>query len=190
MEAAGGIQEDDVVAVVPGVADGVPGDLDGVALALLKDREVQLAAHHLQLLDGGGTVDVAADQQGALSELAAHEAAELCRGGGLAGAVEAHHHHHRRGMGGGGQLAGLGAHQGDELLVDDLDDLLGGGQGVQHVAADGPLRDLGHEVLDHFVADVGFQQGKADLPHALLHVRLGEAALAPQALEGLVQFFA
>ena len=126
----------------------------------------------------------------ALSELAAHEAAELCRGGGLAGAVEAHHHRHRRGMGGGGQLAGLGAHQGDELLVDDLDDLLGGGQGVQHVAADGPLRDLGHEVLDHLVADVGFQQGEADLPHALLHVRLGEAALAPQALEGLVQFFA
>ena len=42
MEAAGGIQEDDVVAVVPGVADGVPGDLNGVALALLKDREVQL----------------------------------------------------------------------------------------------------------------------------------------------------
>jgi ATP-dependent DNA helicase RecQ len=49
VEPAGGVQKDHVAAVVPGVADGVLGDLHRVPLALLEDREVQLPAHDLQL---------------------------------------------------------------------------------------------------------------------------------------------
>ena len=75
------------------------------------------------------------------------------------------------------------AHQGGKLLVDDLDDRLGGGEGLQHVGAHGPLGHLSDELLDHLVADVRLQQGQADLPHSLLDVGLGETALAPQLFE-------
>ena len=69
VETAGGIQKDDVVAVVPGVAQGVLRDLYRVSLALLKDGQVQLSAHDLELLDGGGPVHVAGGQQGPLAVL-------------------------------------------------------------------------------------------------------------------------
>ena len=189
METAGGIQEHHVAAVIPGVADGVLCNRDGVALALLKDRQVQLTAHDLQLLNGGGAVHVAGSQQGALRVLLTHQPCQFCGGSGLTGALEAHHHDHRWGVVCHGELGGAAAHQIRQLLVDDLDDLLGGGQAVQHVGADGPLRDGSHEVLDHLVAHVGLQQGKADLPHGLLDVVFRQAALAPQTLECGVQFF-
>ena len=66
MEPAGGVQEHHVVAVLPGVLDGGPGDVHRVGLTHLEHRNVQLSAHHLQLLDGGGAVDIAGGQQGRL----------------------------------------------------------------------------------------------------------------------------
>ena len=160
-----------------------------VALALLKDWQVQLAAHDLQLLNGGGTVHIAGRQQGALRVLLPHQSGKLCSGGGLAGALEAYHHHNGGAVVGHGELGGAAAHQIRQFLVDDLDDLLGGGQAVQHIGADGPLRDSGHKVLDHLVAYIGFQQGQADFPHGLPDVVFRQAALAPQALKCSVQFF-
>ena len=63
MEPAGGVQEDHITAVVPGMADCILCNLHRVTLTLLEYRQVQLATHHLQLLDGGGTVHVAGGQQ-------------------------------------------------------------------------------------------------------------------------------
>jgi len=73
MEPAGGVQEDHITAVVPGMADCILCNLHRVTLTLLEYRQVQLATHHLQLLDGGGTVHVAGGQQGPLAKLAAHQ---------------------------------------------------------------------------------------------------------------------
>ena len=94
MEAAGGVQEHHVVAVVPGVFDGLLGNVHGIGLSHLENGNIQLLAHHLQLGDGGGTVYVAGHQQGALAELAAHQARQLGAVGGFTGALKAHHHHH------------------------------------------------------------------------------------------------
>ena len=189
MEPAGGIQKHDVVAVGSGVLNTGLGNLHRVAQSLLEHGHTQLSAHNLQLLDSGGTEGVAGHQKGTLAVLLLHEAGQLGAIGGLTGAVEAHQHHYRGRLGGDGQLGALAAHQGGQLLVDDLDNHLCGGEALQHVGTHSPLGDLGHKVLDDLVVDVGLQQGHADLLHGLLHVGLGETALAPQALKCVGELF-
>ena len=88
----------------------------------------------------------------------------------------------------GGRLAnrmrpGLAAEDGDQLVVDDLDDLLGGVERGGDLGVAGPLLDRGHEVLDHRQVDVGLEQRTPDLAGGLVDVGLGEAALAAEALE-------
>ena len=190
VEPSGGIQKHYVVAVVGRVLDGFLCDGHGVDLPHLEHRDVQLLAHHLQLGDGGGTVHVAGGQQRALAVLPAHQTRQLGAVGGLTGALQAHHHHNGGALGRGGQTGVSAAHQRRQLLIDDLDDLLGGGQAVQHVRAHALLGDGRHKVLDDLVADVGLQQCQTHLAHTLPDVRLGETALAPEALEGRIQFFA
>ena len=183
VQTAGGIQKYHVVAVVGGVFHRLPGDGHGVDLPHFKHGNVQLLAHHLQLVDGGGTVHVAGRQQRTLAELAAHQTRQLRAVGGFTGALKAHHHHHG-GAAVGGVQPGVGAaHQLGQFLVDDLDDLLGGCQALQHVAAHAALRHLGHEILDHLIADVGLQQSETHLAHTVADVGLCQAALALQALE-------
>ena len=189
VQTACGIQEYNVISVVRGVFQRLPGDVHRVALAHLKNGNVQLLAHHLQLLDGGGAVHVAGHQQGPFAVLAAHETRQLCAVSGFTGALETHHHHHRRSLRRGGKTGVAAAHELGKLLVDDLDDLLGGGQALQHVAAHAAVGDPGDKVLDHLVADVRLQQCQAHLPQAGLDVTLREPALAPQALKGFIQFF-
>ena len=190
MQTAGGVQKDDVVAVVSGVLHRLLGDGHRVDLPHLEDGDVQLLAYHLQLVDGGGTVHVAGHQQGALAEAAAHEPRQLGAVCGFTGALQTHHHHNGGALGGGGQ-AGVGAaHQRRQLLVYDLDDLLGGGQAVQHIGADALFGDVRHEILDDLIADVGLQQGQTHLAHTLADIGFGKAAFTAQALEYAVQFFA
>ena len=51
------------------------------------------------------------------------------------------------------------AHQVDQFLIDDVDELLGGVERLEHRFADGLLAHPAHEVLDDREADVGLQQG-------------------------------
>ena len=187
MEAAGGVQEHQVVAVLFGVLDARLGDVHGVNLPHLKHGDVELCAHGLQLLDSGGAVHVAGHEKRTLA-LLAHIAGQLCAVGGLARALQAHQHHHTGALGGDVQLLVLPSHEGAELLVDDLDDHLRGVQGLQHVGAHGPVGDLLGEVLDHLIADVGLQQRHTHLAHGLLHVAGGQPSLAAQAFERGGQF--
>ena len=189
MEPAGGIQEHRVVPAVFGVGEGLLGDIHRVGLSHLKDGDAQLSAHYLQLLDGGGTVHVTGHQQGALVHPVFQIPGQLGAVGGLTRALEAHQHDDGGAGGGEGDLGVGPAHQGGKLLIDNLDNLLGGGQALQHVGTHRPLGDGGDELLDHLEADIGLQEGQAHLPHSLPHVGLGEPALAPQALKGGAQFF-
>ncbi len=72
----------------------------------------------------------------------------------------------------------------DELLVDDLDDLLGRVEGLRDLVAEGPLRSRAHERADDGQGHVGLEQGPPDLAHGGIDVGLGETALAAQVLEG------
>ena len=100
MKPAGGIQKDHIVAVVLRVLHRLPGDGNRIALPHLKDGQLQLGAHDLQLLNGGGAVDVAGRQKGTSAVLPAHQARQLGAVGGFAGALQAHQHYHGGGMGG------------------------------------------------------------------------------------------
>ena len=76
------------------------------------------------------------------------------------------------------------AHQVDELLIDDADDLLAGVERLEHLLADGLLGDARHEVADDLEADVGFEQRLLDELEPVAHVRFGELALAAERFEG------
>ena len=183
LQPAGGIQDDDVVAVVLGVGEGAAGDLGGLGAVQGKDLRPGLAAHHLQLLDGGGAVDIAGHQQrpAALLEIVLGQFGGV---GGLAVALQAAEHQDGLALvldiEAGGFLA---AHEVGQLFVDDLDHLLGGGQALHDLLAHGPLGHLIAEVLGHLVVDVGFQQGHAHLAHGGLDIGLGQFAVAFQLFE-------
>ena len=75
------------------------------------------------------------------------------------------------------------AHQVDQFLMDDADDLLARIERLEHLLADGLFGDLVHEVLDDRVADVGLEQGLLDQGQPFAHVRFGELALAAEGFE-------
>ena len=54
VQAAGGVDNDNVVAVIVCVGKGLFADEQGVCLAHLEDRDPRFLSHHLQLVDGGG----------------------------------------------------------------------------------------------------------------------------------------
>ena len=110
------------------------GHLDGVG-RLAEDGHAGLAAEHPQLLDGGRALEVGADEQ-RVAALLLEPARQLARGGRLAGALEPGEEDDGRRAGGEGDLEGLAAEDPDELLVDDLDDLLGRAQALRQVGAD------------------------------------------------------
>ena len=100
----------------------------GLFGAQRKDRDTGLLTDDLQLLNGGGAVNIAGDQQRAAA-LAAVIFAELGGVGGLAVALQAAHHQHGLALVFQAQILRLvAAHEVGQLFVDDLDDLLGGGQ--------------------------------------------------------------
>ncbi len=186
-EAAGGVDDDDVVDLGLGELDGVLGNPDRVADAVARlggvDRDAGALGDDAQLVDGVGALEVAGDEQRGVA-LALEPEAELSGERRLARALEAGEHDHGGGGLGEPQPPGLAAEDGDELLVDDLDDLLGGVQRLGDLGAARPLLHVGDEGPDHGQGDVGFQQGDTDLACRGVDVRLGQAALAPEVLEG------
>ena len=188
VEAARGVQQNHVVAVLPGVLDGGGGDLHRVGRAHLEHRDAHLRADGDELLDGGGTVDVAGGQKGPFAVLF-QQGGQLGAVGGFARALEAHQHDDRGGLGGHVDLGVLLAHGLRQLFIDDLDDHLGGGQALQHVLPQGTLADPGDKILDHLVADVRFQEGQAHVPHGLLDVGFAQPSFAAQLFEGIGKFF-
>ena len=106
------------------------------------DRHADLLAEHLELIDGGGPLQVGGDQQRLAAALAQHQG-ELAGRGRLALALQAAEHEDGRPILGEGDVRIDRPHQLDQFVVDDLDDLLAGVEGAQHFLADGALRDLG-----------------------------------------------
>ena len=81
-----------------------------------------------------------------------------------------------RRLGGVGDLEVLAAQGVDQLLVDDLDDLLGRAEAGVQLGADALLLDPGDEVLDDLEVDVGLEQGDTDLAQDLVDLGFTESA--------------
>ena len=186
VQAAGGVDDQHVLAVVPGAFDGFFGGLHRVLGALFKHGHAHLLAHHLQLLDGGGAVNIAGGQQG-LFALLGQIPRQLGGHGGFTGALEAAEHVNRGNGRTPGELGIAAAHQSGQLLVHDLDHLLPGVQVGQNFRADAALGHLFDEILHHQVVHVGFQQGHADFAHGVLDVLLGQLALPGELFKRFLQ---
>ena len=190
MGAAGGVEDDDVVAAELRRLHGALGDLhrrlagdDG------QGRHVHLLADLAQLLLGGGPARVERGHQDLLALPARHAHGDLAGGGGLAGALQADHHDDdgRRRV----QVDGDAflAQHGDEFVMDDLDHHLAGLDRLQHLGADGLFADLVGEFLDDLERDVGFQQRTAHLAHRRGDILLRQRATASEAAEDRTEPF-
>src|SRR3546814_698856 len=157
---------------------------DTVAGLGSENRDTDPLTVDLELVDGVGSLQVGGDQDRGLA-LVLEPQRELGGQGRLAGTLEAGEHDHRGAGLGIAQAAGLASEDVDELLVDDLDDLLGRVQRLADLGAAGPLLDRAHELLDHGEGDVGLEQRDADLARSGVDVGLGELALAAEVLEGV-----
>ncbi|MNW56373.1 hypothetical protein D3C74_340840 [compost metagenome] len=176
--------------------DAVASDLDRVAdararLALRalvarqrrEDRHARALTHDRQLVDRVGALEVRGDEERRVPLLAQVQR-ELAREGRLAGALEAREHDDGRRVLRQAQAAALPAEDRHELLVDDLDDLLGRVERAGDLGRQGPGPDGTGEVLDDGYSDVSVEERAPDLTDRGVDVRLGETALAPQVLEG------
>ena len=97
VEAAGGVDDQHVAALLAGLVERPAGDLDRVGVgAFLVDVGAGTAADRDQLVDRGGPVDVAGGEGDVLLAVLAQVAGELGAGGRLARALQAGHQDHGR----------------------------------------------------------------------------------------------
>jgi hypothetical protein len=147
-------------------------------------RHADLLAQHLELFLRGRAVDVERRHQHLLALLLAQHLAELGRAGRLARALKADHHDddRRRGV----QIETgdfLSAQHLGQRIGDDLDDLLAGGDRLQHIVPDGRFRHAIDETAHHGQGHVGLQQGDTHFAHGLAHVGLAERTAPAQLVE-------
>ena len=77
----------------------------------------------------------------------------------------------------------LAAQQADQLVLDNLDDLLGGREGGQDLLPERFFADIGDQLFDDLEIDVGLEQRHPNLLERVLDILLGELALAAKVLE-------
>ena len=119
--------------------------------------------------------------------LTSDEPSQLPGRRGFSGSLQADQHEHGGWLSGRPQAVGRPAHEGRQLLVDHLDDLLARRERLEDIA---PHRALAHaleERADDLDVDVRFEQGQTHLAQRLGDVVLAEATEATQPLEDVVQ---
>ncbi len=189
LQTAGGVDDDDAIARAARRPRCRPCAIftTSCVVAIGVDRNVELRAERLELVDGGGTIDVARDEP-RLPAFALELARELRRGGRLSGTLQPDHHHDGRRHG--AELESLAplAEHGGELVVDDLDELLAGRDGAQLRDADRLLLDALEELARELEVDVGLEEDATDFAQPFLDVGFGEDAAAAQPREGRFEF--
>ncbi len=107
----------------------------------------------------------------------------------FAGALQAGHQDDRWRLRGELEARGVLAEDGDQLVANNLDDLLGRRKRGHHFLADGLVANVVDQLLDDFKVDVGFEQRKADFAERLGDIFFSDGALSAQVLEGALQAF-
>src|SRR3954447_17348786 len=188
VQAAGGVDDEDVLALHLRPVERPPRDLDRRDLgALLVNVGADLRAALHELVDRGRAVDIARGERDRRAVLRLEEARQLRAGGRLAGALQAGHEDDRRRPRRERDAHRRAAHEGRELLVDDLDGLLGGIELAGDLGPETALLDGRRELLDDLEVDVGLEQREADLAHGLVDVVLGQRAVRADVGERLLE---
>ena len=176
MQAAGGIDDDGIVPHRARLFDGLLRRFNGVLRAFFEHRHARFAAHHLQLVDGGGAVDVARDQK-RLFSLFFEQERQLAAQRGFARALQTAHHDDRGRAVCHFQFGVGGAHQRDEFVVDDFNDLLGGVEAFEDLLPHRLFGNIGNEFFGDENVDVRLQKRHAHLAHRALDFQFGQTAV-------------
>ncbi len=186
VQATGGVDDDHVAQVIDRVLHAFLGDGDRVLPVAAVHAHAHLVAERLELVGGGGTVHVARHEQRRVLFLL-QAIRELGGGSRLARALKADEHDDVRDAAREDEL-GIGASQKlGQLVEHDLHDVLRGRERIEHLGGETALLRAGAELLHHLEVDVRFQKRQADLAHGGVDVVFGEAALAAQAGEDVLQ---
>ena len=70
-----------------------------------------------------------------------------------------------------------------EFLVDDLDDLLTGGEAAKNLLAYGPLLNAADKILYNLEVDISFKERKTHLAQSFLYIIFLKDSPAPELLE-------
>ena len=190
MEPAGGVDDDRDGADLAGALEALGDDLAGRGAGpAVEDFDVELFAERFELVNCGGAIDVGGDQQGAVAGLLAAQG-ELGGGGGLAGALEADDEDDGGRLGGALEARGFGPEQGDEFIVDDLDQAVERAWGAEQLGGGGARPDGLDVVARDLVVDIGFEQGEADLAEGGVELLFGDAAAAAEGDEDVLELAA
>jgi len=147
--------------------------------------ELLLFGKNLQLVDGGRPVDIAGRHQRTITALF-EQFAELGGRGGFAGTVQTDQQNLQRAHP--GERGRTFAEQADEFVVDDLDDLLPGGDGLEHVLANALLLHAFDKFTGDPEMDVGREEGGPHFLQRCRHVFFGKFADDAQIAEGAAEF--
>ena len=183
-----GIDDDHLITVPPGLVHSLHANRNRILrTGGIEDSGPDLLTQNLQLLHGGGPVDVRGDQIN-LFTLGGNQARQLARGRRLSATLKTGQHDRRRDAAAEFQLAAHPAHQFNQSVVNDLDHLLSGGNALQDLLPDGPLPDLLDEIPDDPEIHIGLKQGHADLLQGRLDILLVQTSAPLQFPEDAVQF--
>src|SRR4051794_26787510 len=188
VQAAGGVDDEDVLAVHLRLVERPPRDVDRRAVgALLVDVGADLGAELDELVDRGRAVHVARRHRDGRAVLRLQVAGELGARRRLARALEAGHEDHGRRARRERDAHRGAAHQRGELLVDDLDDLLPRIELADDLRAEAALLHGRRELLDDLEVDVGLEQRETDLAHGPVDVVLGQRPVGADVGERLLE---
>ena len=140
----------------------------------------------LQLGHRVGALQVGCDQHRGVA-LALQPVSQLASQGGLTGTLQTRQHDDGRAALRHVDAAGRTAEDAHQLLVHDLDNLLGGIQRLGNFRTKSTFLHVSGKFADHGDGDVSVEQGAADFADGCINVCLGEAALAAQVLKSCRQ---
>jgi hypothetical protein len=161
-------------------------DVERLEGRIADDRDVDLCTECRELIDGGGPVGVGRREHRMLTLLRVH-AGQLRRRRRLAGTLQADEHDDGRRVGRARQSMPAAAEQRHQLVVDDLDHLVGGRERGEHVLADRLRLHTLDEAAHDLEVDVGLEECNADFAECGLDVVLGQPAVAAQLVEDALQ---
>ena len=188
MQPAGRVDDQHIEKLEPRLGQGRLGDFCGILVrGAGKKGGADLLGQSLQLLDGGGTIDIAAHQQRFLALTFLEMACQLGGCGGLARALQTGQQDHHRGAMVEAQLSGLLSQDPNQLLIDHLDQDLARRKTGAYLTAYRPLPHLIDERFDHRQGNVRVQQRGTHLTQGLLDIFIGQPRLAAQLHQGSIE---
>ena len=185
MEATSSVDQQHVHKILPRRIESGFRDRERILLAAGRMKQhIDLAGEGAQLLDGGWTIDVAADHHDLLFLALLEEAREFGDRRRLAGALQACHQHDSRRRGGKVEIGICGSHQRGQFVAHDLYQGLARGQAAQDFLAERLDLNALDQRLHHRQRYVRFEQGDAHFAQSIANIGLGQPTFPAQALDG------